>query len=153
MYEGDFCRGERHGNGTCTFPGGERYTGSWKGGKMHGEGVLEINGRRLTGATVSFFPLSATVFCIEIFWCYIDVIETRRALITLGSIVDIIDSFLVRRKPGVLRPGFVGMRGQWPYDYGIQDYEYTPNDDVKHATQCVSLAARLPIFCALRVLW
>ena len=33
---------------------------------------------------------------------------------------------LVRRKPGVLRPGFVGMRGQWSYDYGMQDYEYTP---------------------------
>ena len=31
----------------------------------------------------------------------------------------------VRRKPGVLRPGFVGMRGQWSYDYGMQDYEYT----------------------------
>ena len=33
---------------------------------------------------------------------------------------------LVRRKPGVLRPGFVGMRGQWSYDYGMQDYEYIP---------------------------
>ena len=33
---------------------------------------------------------------------------------------------LVRRKPGVLRPGFVGMRGQWSYDYGMQDYEYNP---------------------------
>ena len=32
---------------------------------------------------------------------------------------------LVRRKPGVLRPGFVGMQGQWSYDYGIQDFEYT----------------------------
>ena len=34
---------------------------------------------------------------------------------------------LVRRKPGVLRPGFVGMRGQWSYDYGMQDYEYNPH--------------------------
>ena len=33
---------------------------------------------------------------------------------------------LVRRKPGVLRPGFVVMRGQWSYDYSMQDYEYTP---------------------------
>ena len=33
---------------------------------------------------------------------------------------------LVRRKPGVLRPGFIGMRGQWSYDYGMQNYEYTP---------------------------
>ena len=33
---------------------------------------------------------------------------------------------LVRQKPGVLRPGFVGMRGQWSYDYGMQDYEYPP---------------------------
>ena len=34
---------------------------------------------------------------------------------------------LVRRKPGVLRPGFVGMRGQWSYDdYDVQDFEYTP---------------------------
>ena len=35
-------------------------------------------------------------------------------------------SRLVRGKPGVLRPGFVGMRGQWSYDYGMQDYEYPP---------------------------
>ena len=33
---------------------------------------------------------------------------------------------LVQRKPGVLRPSFVGMRGQWSYDYGMQDYEYPP---------------------------
>ena len=33
---------------------------------------------------------------------------------------------LVRCKPGVLSPGFVGMRGQGSYDYGMQDYEYTP---------------------------
>ena len=25
----------------------------------------------------------------------------------------------------MLRPGFVGMRGQWSNDYGMQDYEYT----------------------------
>ena len=25
----------------------------------------------------------------------------------------------------MLRPGFVGMRGQWAYDYGMQDYEHT----------------------------
>ena len=33
----------------------------------------------------------------------------------------------VRRKPRVLRPGFVEMRGQWSYDHGMQDYEYTPH--------------------------
>ena len=26
----------------------------------------------------------------------------------------------------VLRPGFVGMRGQWSDDYGMHDHEYTP---------------------------
>ena len=25
----------------------------------------------------------------------------------------------------MLRPGFVGMRGQWSKDYGMQGYEYT----------------------------
>ena len=33
---------------------------------------------------------------------------------------------LVRRKPGVLRPGFVGMRGLWSDDYAMHDHEYTP---------------------------
>ena len=33
---------------------------------------------------------------------------------------------IVRRKPGVPRPGFLGMRGQWLYDYGMQDYEHIP---------------------------
>ena len=37
---------------------------------------------------------------------------------------DVSPARLVRRNPGVLRPGFVGMRGQWSYDYGMQDYEY-----------------------------
>ena len=32
---------------------------------------------------------------------------------------------LVRRKTGVLRPVFVGIRGQWSYDYGLQGYGYT----------------------------
>lgn len=49
VYEGGFRRGERHGTGTCTFPGGERYAGAWHKGKMHGEGTLEIKGRTLTG--------------------------------------------------------------------------------------------------------
>ena len=35
-------------------------------------------------------------------------------------------SSLDRRKSSVLRPGFVGMRGQWSYYYGMQDYEYNP---------------------------
>lgn len=52
IYEGDFHRGERHGEGTCTFPGGERYTGSWGNGKMHGEGTLEVKGRVLAGENV-----------------------------------------------------------------------------------------------------
>ena len=26
----------------------------------------------------------------------------------------------------MLRPGFVGMRGQWSDDYGMHDHEYTP---------------------------
>lgn len=49
MYQGTFRRGERHGYGTCTFPGGERYTGNWEKGKMHGEGTLDIKERTLTG--------------------------------------------------------------------------------------------------------
>lgn len=49
VYEGDFCRGARHGQGMCTFPGGERYSGGWQNGKMHGEGTLELMGRKLKG--------------------------------------------------------------------------------------------------------
>lgn len=49
VYVGEFRRGERHGEGVCTFPGGERYTGAWENGKMHGEGTLEIKGRTLSG--------------------------------------------------------------------------------------------------------
>lgn len=30
---------------------------------------------------------------------------------------------LDRRKPGVLRRGFVGMRGKWSHGYGVQDHE------------------------------
>ena len=30
----------------------------------------------------------------------------------------------------MLRPGFVGMRGQWSDDYGMHDHEYTPPSDV-----------------------
>ena len=44
---------------------------------------------------------------------------------------------LVRRKPGVLRPSFVGMRDQWSNDYGMQDNEYTArvwSSRLKHFT-------------------
>lgn len=34
---------------------------------------------------------------------------------------------LVRRKPGVIRLGFAGMRGPWSYDQGTQDHGYTPH--------------------------
>ena len=58
----------------------------------------------------------------------------------------------------MLRPGFVGMRGQWSYDYGMQDYEYTPHSHrvgvgwqrrfkTRHPLR--KLGNRLPIFCAL----
>ena len=39
---------------------------------------------------------------------------------------------LVPQNPDVLRPGLVGMRGQCSYDYGMQDYEYTPPPQYAH---------------------
>ena len=33
--------------------------------------------------------------------------------------------------PAVLRPGFVGIGGQWSYYYGMQNYEYAPHES-KH---------------------
>ena len=41
----------------------------------------------------------------------------------------VIDSEPGPAKPGVLRPGFVGMRGQWSYDYGMQAYEYPSGEN------------------------
>ena len=40
---------------------------------------------------------------------------------------------LIRRKLGMLRPGFEGTRGQWSYDYDMQDYEYTPTRSTAYA--------------------
>lgn len=63
VYEGEFQRGERHGQGICTFPGGERYAGCWEDGKMHGQGTLDINGRTLAGrAQVAVWAFSASDF-------------------------------------------------------------------------------------------
>lgn len=33
---------------------------------------------------------------------------------------------LVRRRPGVTRPSFMGMSGPWSNDHGMQDHEYFP---------------------------
>lgn len=35
-------------------------------------------------------------------------------------------SNLVLRNPGVCCPGFLGMRGRWCYDNGVQAHEYSP---------------------------
>lgn len=59
VYEGDFHKGERHGQGICTFPGGERYNGGWGNGKMHGEGTLEIRERTLTGSYTHHIAIGA----------------------------------------------------------------------------------------------
>ena len=39
IYEGDWKRGEIHGQGTYYFSGGDKYVGEWKDGKKHGQGA------------------------------------------------------------------------------------------------------------------
>ena len=38
-YDGNWKRGEKHGEGTYFFPNGDRYEGRWLKGKQHGEGT------------------------------------------------------------------------------------------------------------------
>ena len=39
IYEGDWNRGKKHGQGTYYFSGGDKYVGEWKDGKKHGQGA------------------------------------------------------------------------------------------------------------------
>ena len=39
IYEGDWKRGKKHGQGTYYFSGGDKYVGEWKDGKKHGQGA------------------------------------------------------------------------------------------------------------------
>lgn len=49
-YNGQWTRGQRHGQGSCTFSGGVRYVGSWQYGKRHGMGKeISVNGDVYTG--------------------------------------------------------------------------------------------------------
>ena len=33
-------KGQRHGQGTMTYPNGDTHTGEWKDGKRHGQGTI-----------------------------------------------------------------------------------------------------------------
>jgi|GEM_PF-4907564 len=51
VYEGYFIQGKRHGQGTQTWPSGDKYTGAWKDHKKHGQGTYTWpNGNKYTGA-------------------------------------------------------------------------------------------------------
>ena len=39
IYEGDWKRGKKHGQGAYYFSGGDKYEGEWKDGKKHGQGA------------------------------------------------------------------------------------------------------------------
>ena len=52
---------------------------------------------------------------------------TRRTHNDASRLMSPVSPSLVRPKPGILRPGFVGTRGQWPHDYGMQDHHSTPS--------------------------
>ena len=44
IYEGDWKRGEKHGQGTYFFPNRDRYEGDWKRGEIHGQGTYYFSG-------------------------------------------------------------------------------------------------------------
>ena len=39
VYTGDIVDGVPYGNGYIVFPDGSKYTGEWKNGKRHGQGI------------------------------------------------------------------------------------------------------------------
>ena len=43
-YDGNWKRGEKHGEGTYFFPNGDRYEGIWLKGKQHGKGTYFFSG-------------------------------------------------------------------------------------------------------------
>lgn len=40
MYEGDWCQGKMHGQGTYKYAEGDIYQGEWKEDKRHGKGTV-----------------------------------------------------------------------------------------------------------------
>ena len=49
-YDGDWEKGEPHGNGIMEFTSGERFSGTWERGKRHGQGELTLaNGDHYEG--------------------------------------------------------------------------------------------------------
>merc|ERR1712003_257963 len=39
IYEGEFCDGRKHGEGTLKWPDGRSYSGQWCEGKQHGNAI------------------------------------------------------------------------------------------------------------------
>ena len=49
-YVGEYKDGKRHGQGTYTYPTGDKYVGEWKDGKKHGQGALTyVSGNKYVG--------------------------------------------------------------------------------------------------------
>ena len=49
-YIGEFKDGEKHGQGTSTYPVGDKYVGEYKDGKEHGQGTYTFpDGRKYVG--------------------------------------------------------------------------------------------------------
>jgi hypothetical protein len=45
-------KGLMHGDGEYTWPNGKVYVGSWRKGKMHGNGKMTSNGKTVKGEWV-----------------------------------------------------------------------------------------------------
>ena len=70
--------------------------------------ILCASGRTsLAGCGSPFMPLAKHSTALRVWW---------------------FSATLVGRKPGILRPAFVGMRGQWSYDYSMQRSWVHPSD-------------------------
>lgn len=58
VYEGDFHKGHRHGQGLYTYANGDTYEGEWYKGKKHGRGVYISKG----GSSTVFYLLLIHLF-------------------------------------------------------------------------------------------
>lgn len=50
--QGEWLKGQYHGQGVYTWPDGRKYEGAWEENKMHGQGTYtDINGHRSVNTT------------------------------------------------------------------------------------------------------
>ena len=62
-YEGDVENGKPNGQGTLTYPNGEKYVGEWKGNDFHCQGtMISTDGTKLVGDFRGNKPLNLSLF-------------------------------------------------------------------------------------------